>query len=325
MTRPVPFTVSATAGARREAGQDNGLAQTQRQKNNAAAKAAGVMGTVYWRTGKKPTGPPRWTTTIDPGTGQGGGSSQGRMAQSFEWGYITDQGARGVAILGRNPQRVLAAIRAAGIPVSSMDDVQNIWIDAMNESARLYAKGKYVNPWDALKRLGRQGEKAGMPGYGQPFTGSKTTTSTNTGTQVNLASPGEAERLLNETLRNELGREATAAEVRQFRGALNSKARKDPSTSTSRNVTTTNYVKGESTGSNTTSTSTSDPGFSGADQVQFAEDEARAEDGWAEYQAATTYYDAFLSAIQSPGATGDRKSTRLNSSHHQVSRMPSSA
>lgn len=110
---------------------------------------------------------------------------------------------------------------------------------------------------------------------------------TNIDTRVDLTDKGEARRIVNNALTGALGREATGAETRAFMKALNMNEKANPVVTTSKGVTS---------ASGTTSTTTSEGGFDSAD---FADRYAKSQEGYAEYQTATTYLDSFINALES--------------------------
>lgn len=126
---------------------------------------------------------------------------------------------------------------------------------------------------------GSGGSKNGKGGSGSggPFT--------NVTKTVQVTDAGEAERLLNASLATYLGRRATEGEMKEFVKQLNRSERLNPT------VTTT---KGVRSSGGTTQTQEQEGGF---DSTNFAEKWARGREGAAEYQAATTYMDAFTKVI----------------------------
>lgn len=124
-----------------------------------------------------------------------------------------------------------------------------------------------------------------------PFTGDKKTVSRS----VSDVSEGEAWYTLQRTLSTMLGRDPNDQEVRNFAYRMNGLAAQNPSIS----KTITHYKDGEAV-SSTTNTS---GGFGEADIAQEAYDTAQNDDDYAEFQAASVYFDALQSAIQPIGQT----------------------
>jgi hypothetical protein len=156
-------------------------------------------------------------------------------------------------------------------------------IDAVYSDAVRIAAVKDITVQQALRELtliGLSGVKkgsSGSGGSGGPFRSvSKTITQTD---EV------EAERILNSALSTYLGRRADSDEVAEFVKKLNKLEKFNPT------VTKTTGVR---SGNNTTQQATQTGGF---DSTGFAERWARSREGAAEYQAATTYMDAFQSVI----------------------------
>jgi len=131
-------------------------------------------------------------------------------------------------------------------------------------------------------RESQQGGGTGGGGGGGPFRSENTV--------VNLTNPQKSQEILNTALSVALGRRATASENRAFLAALNLREQENP---------TKTVTEGVSSGRNSTSSSTTTGGF---DNVAFADKFARSQEGYAEYQAATTQMDNFIQAL-----TGNRR------------------
>jgi hypothetical protein len=108
-----------------------------------------------------------------------------------------------------------------------------------------------------------------------------------TQTQVTLTNEGTARRIINDALSRELGRAASKDELNKFLKTLNANEKQNP---------TITKTQGYSSDGSSTSSSTTTGGF---DSMDFAERFARSQEGYAEYQAATTYMDAFINALES--------------------------
>lgn len=136
-----------------------------------------------------------------------------------------------------------------------------------------------VSTGDALTGIG-----------GSAATGPRKTTSTNESTQT--FTDLDARAIANDTYDKELGADATPHERNALHSALTAYANAHPSIS----KTTTNYgVDG-----NTTSHTTSSGGIDSAGVQQLATDQARGQQGYAEYQAAGRYTPLLMQAL---GAT----------------------
>lgn len=130
--------------------------------------------------------------------------------------------------------------------------------------------------------MGRQGAGGGGGGgAAQPTRGVVET--------VNFTDPGTAKTVLDQALQQYLGRTATTKELSQFKKALTSVQEDMPSVTT----TDTDLVteKGELT------QKTRQTGQSPMNVQSFAQAYAQAQEGSAEYQAATDLMDSFISAI----------------------------
>jgi hypothetical protein len=186
-------------------------------------------------------------------------------------------------------------MRQAGIPVTSFDSgsasLMSVWQGLANRAAMTYAMSegkKKVTPWDVLDMYKSEAKAAGN--YLNYENGSKTTTNRS----VANITEGEAWSSLQQTVSQMLGHDPSDQEVRDFAYRMNQLAAENPSIS----KTITKYRAGEAT-SSTTST---EGGFSAADVAQSAYEDAQSDPEYAEYQSATTYFNAALSAL---GAIGE--------------------
>jgi hypothetical protein len=139
---------------------------------------------------------------------------------------------------------------------------------------------------DLIAAMGTDGADGGE--YTGPTSASRTDVTTK------LTDPMTAKGLLQESLKKYLGKEPSAEELSGFMSALNS-YEKDNATVTKAASTTTPDAANHSTNTTQSSMTTG-----GTDPAQFAEDYARSQEGSAEFQAATEYMDAFLTAIKNP-------------------------
>ena len=168
--------------------------------------------------------------------------------------------------------------------------IQKQWSRAVMGSEReLVQNGIRISPLEMMEIMagggaadGSGGSGGGGGGGGSAFGGTSTTR------QVQLTNPDTARQLVNSALDTYLGRRATPEEAAEFHKALNAHERQNPDVRT----TTTTGSSGAS--------STSVMGGGGSSSSQFAEDWALAQEGSAEYQAVTTFLDAFMGALQNP-------------------------
>jgi hypothetical protein len=171
----------------------------------------------------------------------------------------------------------LVASAAGGDPLK----YDTIYKDAVYQVAMARQGG---NTNITVESLLDKWNKSGYPGKGGGGGGPFRTVNR----QVALTDSGTARLVVNNALTRFLGREATDIEQRAFLKALNVQEKQNP---------TTTITEGNTSGRNTTSKSTTTGGFS---RDNFAEKFAQSQEGYAEYQAATTYLDAFIDALENP-------------------------
>jgi|SRR6056300_500371 hypothetical protein len=142
---------------------------------------------------------------------------------------------------------------------------------------------KGITVQEALREIAKvgNGQGGGKDGAG----GSGPRAFTNVTKTIQTTDPGEAERVLNSALATYMGRRASDDEIKKFLEQLNRNEKLNPTITTAKGVTSTG---------GTTQTQEQEGGF---DSTNFAERWARSRKGAAEYQAATTYMDAFTRVI----------------------------
>lgn len=164
------------------------------------------------------------------------------------------------------------------------EELRKLWSEGVLASNYIVRQtGQRVSPVEALRRyylgdeevpgMGQRRTSGGGGGGGGGYSGPIT--------QTRLTDPTTAENLLDTSLKNYLGRAATGKEKAEFVKALNRYEAQNPTVTTPMGP-----------GSSVTT--------GGAQPTVFAEQFAQKQEGAAEYQAATTYLDAFLSAIKNP-------------------------
>lgn len=158
------------------------------------------------------------------------------------------------------------------------------WYDAVDTSANLTAAGKKVSPREAMRLISGAKKTAAST--------SKAGTQTATTRSVNLTDPETAKSLVNDVLSRQLGRAARPEEIAAFTQVLHSAQQANPSISTE----TRTY---DEAGNYTSQTQTSG-GLDAAGAQQVLSDKAMRSPEYGALQAATTYYNAFTNAIQSP-------------------------
>lgn len=175
--------------------------------------------------------------------------------------------------------------------------LKDMWERAINVSANALAYGNQkITPVDAFEIVlsqarreeGRAGGGGGGRGGGGGVAGPTTTVQMTE--SVNLTDPGTATQVVNRTLQEYLGRDATETERENFISALNRRERQSPSR-TQQRVTST-PGRGTSVVEQETFTE------GGFNPSQFALEFSQAQEGAAEYRAATTLLDTFIGALK---------------------------
>ena len=156
--------------------------------------------------------------------------------------------------------------------------IQNRWEEAVDEAAMAYAvHGVMISPLEvfdervaAFAAADAAAAASGGGGYSGGGGGG-------TGGVINLTNETAARAILNQAMSAWLGRQASPEEVRQFLTLLNQQERANPVTQTQEGE----YLVQSG----------------GFEPQQFAEDYVKSIEGSGEYQAVTTYLDAFLNAL----------------------------
>ena len=151
-----------------------------------------------------------------------------------------------------------------------------LWSDAVNAAsmAQKFGMSEDTTPWDFLEKYASTAARStgGGTGGAGAYTGPVTT--------VRLTDPDTAMGLIDQSLQGALGRSASQSEKRRFMEALKAYEMENPTVTT-----------GDQTGTVTTG---------GANAQQFAQRYGLAQEGAAEYKAATTFLDAFMGALGNP-------------------------
>lgn len=159
------------------------------------------------------------------------------------------------------------------------EELRKTWSEGIlaSESA-LVTSGERIDPLDILRRfyLNPDGSPTDYAKSGRGGSGGGSSRSV----QTRLTDPMSADALVDKSLQGYLGRAATAYEKTAFLKALNKYEKENPTVTT----TTGDYTVTKG----------------GAAPAQFAEEFAMAQEGAAEYEAATTYLNSFLSALKNP-------------------------
>lgn len=158
------------------------------------------------------------------------------------------------------------------------------WKGAVSRASDMYMlAGKKVTPWQAMDLM--EGINGGA--------GRKPVTRTSTSTSTDVPAVEDANAMVDAVFRNAFGRAPNDAELSRYRSMLIRKARSHPRTTT---TTQTTDLQG-----NVTSNSTSRGGYSETAMQYDALQRAQADPEFGAYQAATTYFNALIGALDAPG------------------------
>jgi hypothetical protein len=168
---------------------------------------------------------------------------------------------------------------------NDMEGAFQAWSQAVKRASDVYTfSGKKVTPWDAMSLM------EGASGAGGR-NGPKTTTSKST--SYNIPTKEDVAGMVTSVFKGALGRAPSDGELSRYTSMLIGNAKKNPSITT---TTQTTDVNG-----NTTSKSTSSGGYSSQAAEWDAMQRAQADPEYGAYQAATTYFNALVSALGAPG------------------------
>lgn len=154
---------------------------------------------------------------------------------------------------------------------------QTLWQKAVDESARYYAANKNISPWQVVGLMAGQANGKGL---------AKTTT--NASTSKNLPSSSEANALVTKVYQDQLGRNPTDGELKQYRIFVEQQAKAHPQTTTTTQTT-------DGTGNSSSASTTS-----GGVDLGFETNKAlQADPEYGAYQASTYYMNALHAALGS--------------------------
>lgn len=252
--------------------------------------------------------PNRFTNTMNPGQGNvrvGGGVSAASVNQTVEWGsadqaYIgekRDSSGKLYSTLMPLKEAKLGYMFLNASERKRLNDTMDAWYGkgrwapswipklygrAVDASAYQYAYSQQkITPIDAFELIAAQSAQSGE--LGTKGGGGGGGYGTAVSTQVNLTDPSTARKVVDDALTQYLGRRANPRETEKFMSALAGQERMNPSKSvTTRSPGGTSKVQS-----------------GGFNPSTFAEEWARGQEGSGEFQAATTYLDAFINSLKS--------------------------
>lgn len=187
----------------------------------------------------------------------------------------------------------MGRMQKAGLKVDDFGSMVQAWGDMVQVASMRYSlsHGKIkTTPWDVLDLYGSISKDFGGGGSGS---GGYSGTVKSTSRSVSDITEGDAWSALRNTLSQMLGRDPSHDEVRKFAYRMNGIAAKNPTVTT----TTGTYEDGHLVNQSSHTTG----GFNANDIQQEAYEKAQNDPDYAEYQSATTYFNAALSALGSIG------------------------
>lgn len=268
---------------------DNYFDEAAEAAGRTAPKEPATGGEVEFRSGGQR--PADQVETPGEKTGRKAGSGKGDKTlttlQAMNLPYTWDE---------EEIAEAMKKMRQSGIPVDSFDmgstSLVSVWGALVERASMTYAMSegrRKVTPWDVLDMYKSEAKAAGS--FQNYQNGERTTTQRS----ITNITEGEAWSMLRDNLSRMLGRDPSDQEVREFSFRMNQLAAKNPSIT----ETVTRYKNGEPVSSETET----EGGFTAADVQQQAYEEAQNDPQYAEYQAATTYFNSAISALGAIGQT----------------------
>lgn len=187
----------------------------------------------------------------------------------------------------RLQQEFARASRAVGQPVQTREQFQAVWEKAVDWAKQSRVAGKPITPYDAMDLMARDQAAVTLDGK---------TTTTSVAKSVDEVTDGQAWAVLERAAKDMLGRAPTNAELQRFIGKARDIAARNPHVS---RTTTTTTKNADGTNGSTTSSSVSKGGMTEGDLALAAQNMAATPEA-AAYQAAGTYFNEFLRALDSP-------------------------
>lgn len=176
-------------------------------------------------------------------------------------------------------------MRAAGIQVGSFDELNSVWGSLVDRAAQTYALTdgeRKLTPWDVLDLYKSEAQSSGT--FVDP-----NRTETQIHKSITDISEGQAWSITQSTLQQMLGRDPSDQELRDYAYRMQRMAATNPTIT----KTITQYKDGEVA----STTSKTDAGFTQDDAAMEAYDMAQNDPDYAEYKAASFYFNSLLSAL----------------------------
>lgn len=186
---------------------------------------------------------------------------------------------------------VAKKMRSAGFSIGdqgdTFGDILKTWQSMVERASRTYVLSggqNAVTPWDMLSLYKRENKDAGiLDADGNVVQVEKVKT-------VNDLTEGQAWNILRQTMQETFGRDPSDDEISEFLSAANADAAANPTMST--RTTTINEAGQTSVAEDVTK-----GGYTAEDAQKAAYDDMKDDTEYAEYQSATTYFNALVSAL----------------------------
>lgn len=194
---------------------------------------------------------------------------------------------------------------SAFVDDASKIEVRDAYMNLLNDAADRYASGKNIDPMDLLDEMVkfRAGDanifdEDGNLDMSKVGTYGKPRTVTTTSTSRDILNPDDARAITQGILQQELGRDPTDAEYEDFVDTLQAAVKRNP-----RHTTTTSRYDAD--GNLVSQDQTTSGGMSESALALRAQEEARSQPDWAEWQAVGTYAPALMQALGATVNVGD--------------------
>lgn len=194
---------------------------------------------------------------------------------------------------------------SAFVDDASKIEVRDAYMNLLNDAADRYSSGKNIDPMDLLDEMVkfRAGDsnifdEDGNLDMSKVGTYGKPQTVTQTSISRDILNPEDARAITQGILQQELGRDPTDAEYEDFVDTLQAAVKRSPR----KTVTTSKY---DAEGNLVSSDATTSGGMSESALALRAQEEARSQPDWAEWQAVGTYAPALMDALGATVNVGD--------------------